>query len=158
MGTSGVVLLRRDSNCKWGMLRLTEQPRQAASLKGAEGDTAAVFPLVLSPQEAGKEVGHVPLTPTLWIFINIHEITSESSFLKAELTQVTQPFLTGEMSQALYHQQFLQGAVTIGHIVPTGHSFYREQFLHEAVPLGHISYKAQLLQGAISTLRSSYKE
>ena len=73
MGTSGVVLLQRDSNGKWGMLRLTEQPRQAASLTGAEGDTAAVFPLILSPQEAGKEVGHVPLTPTLKIFINIYK-------------------------------------------------------------------------------------
>jgi len=47
-----------------------------------------------------KEVGYVPLTPTLKLFININKITSESSFLKAEQTQFAQPFLTEEMLQA----------------------------------------------------------
>ena len=41
--------------------------------------------------------------PRLELLINIHEITSESSFLKAEKTQVTQPFLIREMLQVLYH-------------------------------------------------------
>jgi len=48
-------------------------------------------------------VGHAPLTPTLKIFININKIPSQSSFLKAEQTQFAQPFLIGEMLQALYH-------------------------------------------------------
>ena len=42
------------------------------------------------------------MNPTLKIFINT-KITSESYFLKAEQTQVAQPFLIGEMLQALYH-------------------------------------------------------
>jgi len=58
------------------------------------------FPL---PTDHWKEVGHVPLTPTLKIFININQIPSESSFLMAEQTQFAQPFLTGEMLQALHH-------------------------------------------------------
>ena len=50
-----------------------------------------------------KEVGCVPFSPTLTIFINTNKILSQSSFLKAEQTQVTHSFLTGEMLQALYH-------------------------------------------------------
>jgi len=49
------------------------------------------------PTGHGKEVGHVPLTPTLKILININKIPSQSSFLKAEQTHFAQPFLTGEM-------------------------------------------------------------
>ena len=59
-----------------------------------------LFPLVLSPQ---KEDGHVSLTPTLKIVVNINKITSESSFVKAEQTQFAQPVLIGEMLQVLYH-------------------------------------------------------
>ena len=57
------------------------------------------------PTDSSKEIGHVPLIPTLKIHININQNTSESSFLKAEQTQVTQCFLTEEMPfiQALYH-------------------------------------------------------
>jgi len=55
------------------------------------------------PTDHWKEVGHVSLTPTLKIFININKITSES-FLKAELAQFAQPFLIGQMFQAsLWH-------------------------------------------------------
>ena len=35
--------------------------------------------------------------------MNIDQILSESSFLKAEQTKFTQPFFIGEMLQALYH-------------------------------------------------------
>lgn len=49
------------------------------------------------------EVGHVSLTPTLKMFININKITSEFSFLKTEQAQFAQPFLTGQMLQAFYH-------------------------------------------------------
>jgi len=49
------------------------------------------------PTDCWKKVGHVSLTPTLKIFININKITSQSSFLKAEQTQFAQPFLVGEM-------------------------------------------------------------
>ena len=54
------------------------------------------------PTDCWKEAGHVLLTPTLKIFININQITSESSFLKAEQTQVAQPFLTGGMLQTVF--------------------------------------------------------
>ena len=43
------------------------------------------------------------LSPTLKIFLNINKIPSQSSFLKAEQTQVTQPFLIVEILQAVYH-------------------------------------------------------
>ena len=43
------------------------------------------------------------LIPTLKILININQILSESSFLKAEQTRVSQPFIIGEMLQAPYH-------------------------------------------------------
>jgi len=43
------------------------------------------------------------LTSTLKISLSINKIASESSFLKAEQTQVPQPFLKGEMLQAFYH-------------------------------------------------------
>jgi len=36
-------------------------------------------------------------------YLNINQITSQSSFLQAEQTQITQPFLIQEMLQALYH-------------------------------------------------------
>ncbi len=39
----------------------------------------------------------------LKIFININRILSQSSFLKAEQTQITQPFLIGEMLQPPYY-------------------------------------------------------
>ena len=38
------------------------------------------------PTECFKEVGQVPLSPTLNMFININKVTSESSFLKVEQT------------------------------------------------------------------------
>lgn len=49
------------------------------------------------------EVGHVSLTPTLKMFININKITSEFSFLKTEQAQLAQPFLTGQMLQDFHH-------------------------------------------------------
>lgn len=55
------------------------------------------------PTDSWEEAGHVPLTPTLKIFINMNKITSESSTLKAEQTQFAQLFLKGEMLEALYH-------------------------------------------------------
>jgi len=55
------------------------------------------------PTDHWKEVGHVPLPSTLKTFININKIPSESSFLKAEQTQLIQPVLTGEMLLAFYH-------------------------------------------------------
>ena len=55
------------------------------------------------PTDCWREVGHVSLTPMLKIFININQIPSESSFLKAEQTQFAQLFLIREMLQALYH-------------------------------------------------------
>jgi len=55
------------------------------------------------PTDCWKKSGFIPLPPALKILININWIPSQSSFLKAEQTQVAQPFLTGEMLQAFYH-------------------------------------------------------
>ena len=53
------------------------------------------------PTDHWKEIGHVSLTPILKILKNINQILSESYFLKADQTQFAQPFLVGEMFQAL---------------------------------------------------------
>ena len=63
--------------------------------------------VVISPSpivtDCWKESGLLPLPPAPQVFIDIDQIPSESSFLKAEQTHVTQPFLIGEVLQALYH-------------------------------------------------------
>ena len=66
------------------------------------------------PTDCWKEVGHVPLNPTLKIFININQIPSQSSFLKAEQTQVAQPFLIREVLQGLLSSSSPPAGLVLG--------------------------------------------
>ena len=50
-----------------------------------------------------EEPGSILLTHTLYIFININEVTFQYHLLQAKETQLPQPFLLREMLQSLHH-------------------------------------------------------
>ncbi|PKU38985.1 hypothetical protein llap_10711 [Limosa lapponica baueri] len=77
-------------------------PHRKKVVPDVQREPSVVLPLVLSLDTTGKSLA-LFYVPSLQVFISIEKISPEPSLFQAEQSQLSQPFLVGEILQTLQH-------------------------------------------------------